>query len=236
MLFSAHVADNGVLATLRRRTPQAGDVSGLKSAVTMTGAPFTASWLPSVQPGRGAMVACWEDAESIEKFLADHPTGQQLSTGVNVTMELFRAVGVWPGLDDDMAALAATVPKPDGPTVAITIGKAYASKLLPFAKVSHALDVQFLESPNTIWGTALTNPVTRMVASLTFWPGADAAEDYMRNGAHAAAVKDHFDFAKDPTGHTFVTGGGFFGFRPLSITGSLEGKNPFPADSMVLQG
>jgi hypothetical protein len=35
---------------------------------------------------------------------------------------------------------------------------------------------------------------------------------------------------KDPTGHTFVTGGGFFGLRPLSTTGSVDRKNPLPAD------
>ncbi len=27
---------------------------------------------------------------------------------------------------------------------------------------------------------------------------------------------------KDPTGHTFVTGGGFFGLQPMSISGSLH--------------
>ena len=39
-----------------------------------------------------------------------------------------------------------------------------------------------------------------------------AALDYIRTGAHGAAVAAHYDPAKDPTGHTFVTGGGFFGW------------------------
>ena len=55
----------------------------------------------------------------------------------------------------------------------------------------------------------------------------------MRTGAHGAAVKAHFDPKKDPTGHTFVTGGGFFGLRPISTNGSLGGRNPIAVDAIV---
>ena len=40
---------------------------------------------------------------------------------------------------------------------------------------------------------------------------------------------------KDPTGHTFVTGGGFFGLQPMSISGSLHGRIPIPADAILQQ-
>ncbi len=55
----------------------------------------------------------------------------------------------------------------------------------------------------------------------------------MKSGAHGAAVDAHYDPAKDRTGHTFVTGGGFFGFRPLSTNGSLEGRNPLAEDLLT---
>lgn len=90
------------------------------------------------------------------------------------------------------------------------------------------MDRQFLDADTTIWGTALSNLPQRMVATLTVWESAKAATDYMRNGAHGAAMREHHDPSKEPTGHTFVTGGGFFGFRSLSVSGSCTGSNPPP--------
>ncbi len=230
MLFSVHVADSGVRSVLTRRVPQAGEVPGLRTACTMACGPFTPGALPSTQLSREAVLACWDDADSVERFLAEHPTGRDLASGWNATMELFRAVGVWPGLDDDMEAEADKVPVPDsGPSIAVTIGRFYVRKLIRFLRVNAALEEQFLVAPDVIWGTGLANPPKRMVGTLTVWESASAAESFMRNGAHAAAVNEHFDYAKDPTGHTFVTGGGFFGFRPLSASGSLAGTNPFPS-------
>lgn len=230
MLFSVHVADSGVRSAITRRAPSPDDVPGLRSAITMSCGPFSPGALPSLQLSREAVLACWDDADSVQAFLADHSTGRELSSGLNVTMELFRAVGMWPGTDVDMEAAAAEMAVPDsGPTVAITIGRAYLTKLRRFLRVTAALEEQFLDAPNTIWGTGMANVAKLMVGTLTVWDSAAAAESYMRNGAHAAAVRDHFDYAKDPTGHTFVTGGGFFGFRPVSVSGALPGRNPFPA-------
>lgn len=84
-----------------------------------------------------------------------------------------------------------------------------------------------------IWGTLMTNLPQRLVATLTIWENSRAALDYMRPGAHGQAIADHFDPAKDPTGHTFVTGGGFFGFRPLSVAGAVGGKNPLSASMLT---
>jgi hypothetical protein len=234
MLFSAHLADTSALAALRRKTPQAGDVPGLRSARTATCAPFTNGVLPRPQFSREAMLACWQDEVSLDRFLADHPTGRVLGEGWHVRMELIRAVGVWPGLDDDMVQAAGTrSPGMTGPSVAITIGTAYLRTVIPFARVNSGLEDQFLDTPEGIWGTAMTNLAQRLVATLTIWESPDAADDYMRSGAHGAAVADHFDPVKDPTGHTFVTGGGFFGFRPLSTSGAIDGKNPIPVDLLA---
>jgi hypothetical protein len=237
MLFSVHIADTGPLKALRRKTPDPSTVSGLRSARTAICAPFTSGTLPKPQLAREALLACWEDDESLENFLADHPTGQAFAGGWQVRMELFRAVGVWPGIDDDMAEACRGVTTPkDGPTVAITIGTAYLRTVVPFARVNKGLERQFLQTPNAIWGTALINIRQRLVATLSVWENAAAAVSYMRTGAHGAAVKAHFDPKKDPTGHTFVTGGGFFGLRPVSTSGSLQGRNPITADAIQTFG
>lgn len=234
MLFSAHVVDTSRLAALRRKTPKPADAPGLRSARTATAAPFTPGVLPRPQLGREVMVACWEDEVALDKFLADHPTGHAFGAGWHVRMELVRAAGVWPGLDDNMVHAAGTKAKGmTGPSVAITIGTAYLRSVIPFARVNSGLEDQFLDTPSGLWGTACTNIPQRLVATLTIWESADAAVDYVKAGAHGAAVAAHYDPAKDPTGHTFVTGGGFFGFRPLSTSGSLGGKNPLPADLLA---
>ena len=233
MLFSTHISDTGPLKALRRKTPDPSDVSGLRSARTAICAPFTAGMLPKPQLGREALLACWEDEDSLDRFLADHPTGRVFADGLEVRMELFRAVGVWPGTDDDMAEACRCIATPtDGPTVAITIGTAYLKTIVPFARVNKGLERQFLQTPGAIWGTALTNLPQRLVATLTIWENAAAAVSYMRTGAHGEAVKAHFDPKKDPTGHSFVTGGGFFGLRPVSTRGSLHGRNPIAADAI----
>ncbi|NNC81435.1 MAG: hypothetical protein HKN94_14930, partial [Acidimicrobiales bacterium] len=101
----------------------------------------------------------------------------------------------------------------------------YVRTIPRFYKVNKGLERQFLDTPNAIWGTAMTNLRTLFVSTLTVWESLDAASDYMKSGAHAAAMRAHYDPAKDPTGHDFVTGGGFFGFRPLSMHGSVTGRN-----------
>lgn len=234
MLFSAHVADTSPLAALRRKTPRTADVDGLRSARTATCAPFTRGVLPRPQFGREALLACWEDADSLDRFLADDPSGRAFATGWHVRMELIRAAGVWPGVSDDMVAAAgAKAATASGPSIAVTIGTAYLRSVVPFLRVNSGLEDQFLDTPSGIWGTAMTNLPQRLVATLTIWENAGAALDYMRTGAHAAAVDEHYDPAKDPTGHTFVTGGGFFGFTPLATSGSVGGRNPLSEDLLA---
>lgn len=229
MLFSAHVANTGFVAALARKTPRPARIPGLRSARTATCAPFSPGAIPRPQFRREAMIACWEDESALDSFLAEHKTGQTFAAGWHVRMSLFRAVGVWPGVDDDMVEIAGQTPMPqEGPTVAVTIGTFYARKLLRFLKVNSAPEDQFLGHDGAIWGTGMTNVPKRIIGTLTIWENAAAATNYMRTDAHRQVVKDHFDPAKDPTGHTFVTGGGFFGFRPMSVHGSLDGKNPMP--------
>ena len=180
------------------------------------------------------MVAAWQDDESLDRFLADHPTGRTFASGWHVRMELVRAAGVWPGIDDNMMDLAGNkAAGMTGPSIAITIGTAYLRSAIPFVRVNSGLEDQFLETPAGLWGTQMTNLPQRLVATLTIWENADAATDYIRSGAHGAAVTAHYDPAKDPTGHTFVTGGGFFGFRPLSTAGSVDGRNPLPTNLLA---
>lgn len=233
MLFSAHLFDSSPLKALRRKAPTALATPGLVSARTAICAPFEHSMLPSPQLGREAMVACWEDEEALERYLNSDQTGREMAKGWHVRLELVRAVGIFPGVDADLDEVAGDkATGMTGPSVAMTMGTAYVRTIPKFYRVNKGLERQFLETPTAIWGTAMTNLRTLFVSTLTVWESLDAAADYMKTGAHAAAMRDNYDPAKDPTGHRFVTGGGFFGFRPLSMHGSVEGRNAV-ADSLL---
>ncbi len=231
MLFSAHIADTTPLSALRRATPAPGEVPGLRSARTAIAAPFTGG-APRPQFGREIMLAAWEDAAALEKFLERDDLGRQLGDGVTVRLELVRAVGIFPGLTRHQIdkALDGVDEHVDGPSVAITLGTAYLRTFPTFFRVNTGLERQFLATPSGRWGTAMSNLRTRFVATLTVWDSLDAASSYMKEGAHGAAMRAHFDPEKDPNGHEFVTDGGFLGFRPLSIDGRIGGRNPLDVD------
>lgn len=233
MFFSAHLFDSSPLAAMRRRAPTSADTPGLLSARTAICAPFSNSMIPRAQLGRESMIACWDDETALDRFLEVNETGREVSSGWHVRLELVRALGVFPGLDVDMDEVAGD--KADdmtGPSFAITMGTAYVKTIPTFYRVNKGLERQFLATPNGLWGTAMSNLRTRFVATLTAWESLDAAMSYVKAGAHGEAMRNHFDPKKDRTGHTFVTGGGFFGFRPLSIHGQVTGKNAV-ADTLL---
>ncbi len=225
MLFTAHLFDTSPLAAIRRVAPSPAKTPGLLQAQTAAAAPFTHG-APRPQLGREVMLAAWDDEASIDQFLQSDPLGQTIAGGWHVRLELVRAVGMFPGLDLDLSEVAADKERSmTGPSVAFTLGMAYKKTIPQFLKVNKGLERQFLDTPSGIWGTAAVNLKTQFVSTITFWESLQAATDYMKTGAHGAAVRDHYDPAKDPTGHTFVTGGGFLGFRPISMSGSVDGRN-----------
>ena len=128
-------------------------------------------------------------------------------------------------------ALTAT-PLPEGPEphdgvhVGITLGTSILKTTSRFLRVSSTAEHQLLEDPNALWGIGLTSPPT-LVMTISVWKDSAATDAYVHTGAHAKLIEDHYDFAT--ANHEFVNEGGFFGFAPYGISGSLGGRNATPA-------
>lgn len=226
MLFSAHLFDSNPRIAMNRVAPVEADVPGLLSAHTGSCAPFDESYFALPQLGREFMIAAWENEENLDQFLERSDHGREMSAGWHVRLELVRAIGMFPGLDRDLHEVAQDkAASMTGPSVALTLGKAHLKTIPEFFYVNKGLERQFIATPEGRWGTACANLKTRFVSTITVWDSLGAATDYVRKGAHGDAVMNHSDLKADPTGHSFVTGGGFLGFRPLSMHGEVTGRN-----------
>ncbi len=226
MLTTLQIHDSSILGSLRRKTPKAGDVPGLLGSKKALCGPFTHTDRPDLQPSRSMVIGWWEDEDAFETWSAQNPCD-----GFTVKMRLVRSLGSFPGLDRTHEQLRRVVPKRDeamdGPTIAVTIGTPYLRTIGKFLKASNKLERQFLDAPGMLWGTGFS-PLPFGVASLTFWESTEATMQYMRTAAHGDAIKMYYDPEKDLGGHTFVHSGGFFGFQPISWSGTLDGRNPMP--------
>lgn len=225
MIASVHLADDSPLRNLRRPTPKADEVPGLCWSLKALCGVLSPRARPDVAPGRGGMVAWWEDDAALDAFLADHPAAAPFREAWSVRLRPTRTRATWPDADFD------PFPRPnerhEGVHAAITLGSALVPRLPRFLKVSSHLEEQFLADDDGIWGVAVTLP-PRIVMTLTFWRDQDATDAYVRSGAHGQAMRDHYDFPADD--HEFISEGGFFGFQPYDLQGRLTGRNAPPAD------
>jgi hypothetical protein len=225
MIASVHMCDSGVLANLTRLAPKPAKVDGLRWCRKALCAEPSPGATPSVQLGRGGIMAWWNDDASLDAFLAAHPNSAPFRDGWSVRLRPTRSRAKWPNADFD--AFPEKNERHDGVHVALTLGNARIPTFPRFMKVSGNLEEQFVKDDEGLWGLAMTLP-PRIVMTMTFWSSQDATDHYIHSGAHGAAIKDHYDLRTDV--HEFVADGGFFGFQPYAMTGSLTGKNPTPAN------
>lgn len=224
MIASVHLTDSPMLSNLRRRTPKPDEVDGLRWSNKAMCGQLSPTARPDVQPGRGGLVAWWEEEEALDAFLAVDPRAAPFVDGWSVRLRPTRTRATWPDAEFDPFPHPAE--RHEGVHAAITLGTALLPRLPRFLKVSSNLEDQFLHDEGGLWGVAMTLP-PKVVMTLTFWRDQDATDAYVHSGAHSQAMKDHYDFPSDD--HEFISQGGFFGFQPYSMTGRLTGKNATPS-------
>jgi hypothetical protein len=221
MIASVHVADVGVPAALRisRKAPAVGSIAGLRNANVALAAPLGGSVMPSPQFGRAALVAFWEDDDSLDRFLSDDPLAAKFASGWHVRLEPLRTHGSWPGLADDL-------PKDrnvehEGPVAALTMGRPRASQLIRFLRTSSKAENSAVGAPGLTWATGLARPLS-FVSTCSLWESTRALSTY----AYGNRDRAHPDAIASGVANPFHHEQAFIRFRPYGSHGRLDGKNP----------
>ena len=227
MIASVHLADVSVRRALTalRRTPDPASTPGLRYAKVALAAPLRSSLLPAPDLRRSALVAFWDDDDSLSRFLAEDPVASSFAQGWHVSLEPLRAFGSWPGLPSDVP-VARTVDY-DGPTVVLTLGRLRISQALRFLRASAKAEAAVLTAPGLIWATGLGRPP--FVATCSLWKSSQAAATYAygpNDAAHQTAIRA--DRAR-PFHHESA----FIRFRPYGAHGRLDGKNRLPENALA---
>jgi hypothetical protein len=223
MIASVHLADVGVPTALllNRKAPRPGSIRGLRHANIGLAAPLGGSARPSPQFGRVGLIAFWDDDESIDGFLADHPLAAKLASGWHSRLSPLRAHGTWPGLPSD-------VPKErhvehEGPVAALTLGRPRVSQLIRFLRASSKAENSAIVAPGLTWATGLARPPS-LVATCSLWQSTRALSTY----AYGTREPAHPDAIASSDAKPFHHEQAFIRFRPYASHGHLDGKNPLP--------
>lgn len=220
MIASVHIADVGAGAALSilRRAPRPSSVPGLRHANVALAAPLSKSVLASPQPGRVALIACWDDDASLDRFLASDPLAARLADGWQARLEPLRMHGSWPGMPDDIPKARSV--DHDGPAVVLTLGRLRVTQALRFLRTSARAEGAAVGAPGFTWGTGLARPP--FVATCSLWESSSALSTYAY-GRHDPA---HPDAIHAGDTKPFHKQSAFIRFRPYQSHGGLEGRNP----------
>ena len=238
MLTSVHVADVGPKAPLWR-PPKS--IAGLTRADGGMTARLSSSAKPAIEMGRIAMIASWQSESSLDSFL--DTVGREFRDGWSARCEVIRASGKWPGVPTDVPS--ERTPEKDEPVIVVSRAQIHLPKLATVLKFNAEANGAMLMSDSLRWGTTFS--AGSLFGSITMWRSAEAmakAAYDVRSGFGnvTALLKDEVDGVRD--GEGFHGEGGHRGamgqnvsdplykefsyvrLRPLSIKGTVVGKNP----------
>ena len=223
MIASVHIADVGARSALAitRKAPPPGSIAGLRSAGVGLAAPLSSAFLPSVQFGRVALVAFWDDDAALDRFLADHPLAAKLASGWHLRLAPLRAYGSWPGLGK--CSVAARVDH-EGPVAAVTMGRLMPSQAIRFLRTSAKAEASVLNAPGLIWATGFARPPS-FVATCSLWESTRALSTY----AYGHSDPGHPDAIATGEAKPFHSQQAFIRFHPYDSHGELAGKNALGA-------
>ncbi|GAB3442020.1 hypothetical protein [Actinophytocola sediminis] len=224
MILSAHIVNVGApkaVAGLRAK-PDPRAIQGLRYAESWLVSPLRTGLLPSTQVQGIALIAAWDDDDSLDRFL-HHPLAKLYEPGWRARFEPVRTVGAWPGMPD----LPRTEkPTDDEPVAVLTMAKMRLTKLGAFAAAAGPAEREAQRHPGFIEGASLMHP-PNLISTFTLWRTAREMRQYTVGtypGGHRDAMKKNDDKVFH---HETV----FVRLRPYEVDGLWNGRNPL-ASSM----
>jgi hypothetical protein len=220
MIASVHLADVGWRSTfgMLRRHPRPESVAGLRGAEMAIAAPLSGSPLPSLDLGRVALIAFWDDDDAVDRFLSRHPIAERLAGGWHARLEPLRAFGSWPGLPADLPRNRTV--EHDGPAAVITLGRLRLSQAVRFLRASNKAETGVLDAPGLTWATGLARPP--VVATCSLWESWHDLSNY----AYGDSARPHPSAITADRAKPFHHQSAFIRFRPYESRGHLAGRNP----------
>lgn len=224
MIASVHIADVGARSALAiaRKAPAPGSIAGLRNADVGLAAPLRSALLPSVQFGRVALIAFWDDDAALDHFVAEDPLAAKLASGWRLRLAPLRAHGSWPGLPGSVPSQRNV--EHEGPVAAVTLGRLMPSQAIRFLRASAKAEGSVLKAPGLIWATGFARP-PRFVATCSLWESTRALSTY----AYGHSDPSHPDAIANGEAKPFHSQQAFIRFRPYDSHGELGGKNPLSA-------
>lgn len=226
-VVSVHIADIGVGAGLGLllKGLRPGSVHGLRHADVGTAGELSASVRPKPTAGRVGLVTFWDDHDSLDQFVLEHPVADRLRDGWHARLEPLRRFGSWPGLDEDMADSRHT--PYDGPAVVLTLGRLRLTQARRFLRASAKAEGAALEATGMVWATGLARPP--FVATCSIWDSSRALSTY----AYGAGDHSHPDAIDADRAEPFHKRPAFVRLRPSHVSGSLSGPNPLAEGALA---
>lgn len=215
MIATVQLVDVGAggASALLTRSPRPGSIPGLRYGRTVLAMPLSRTVLRVPRLTRVGMLGLWDDEAAFEEFLDTHPLAARLASGWQARLAPVRATGSWPGLPDELGSEAGP-----SPAAVLTLGRLRITQAGRFLRASAPAEAAALDAPGLVWATALTRPP--LVATCSLWRSTtDLAAYAYRPGHHQAAVTTDQD-------RPFHHESAFVRFRPISLSGHLDGTNP----------
>lgn len=219
MIMSAHIVNvipPRAMAGLRAK-PVPGVIQGLRYAESWLVGPLRTGMLPSTKIEGLALIASWDDDESLDRFLA-HPLAKVYEPGWRARFEPVRMVGAWPGLTD---VPRSEQPTGDEPVAVLTLARMRLTRAAAFAKAAGPAEREAVRHPGFLEGANLMRPPNQ-ISTFSLWRTAREMRQYTVGtypGGHRDAMKKNDD-------KVFHHETGFVRLRPYETQGLWNGRDP----------
>ncbi|MBC3842798.1 spheroidene monooxygenase [Streptacidiphilus sp. 4-A2] len=227
--MSAHIVEVGAreaIAALRAR-PRVGAVEGMRYAETWLMSPLRTGLTPSTKVTGVALIAAWEDDESLDRF-ESHPLARVYQPGWRARFEPVRTVGAWPGLPD---LPRQEQPTDDQPVAVLTMARLRLNKAGAFMMAAAPAEREALHHPAFLEGTSFLRP-PNLVSTFTLWRTAREMRQYTVGsypGGHVEAMRKH----EEQVFHHETL---FVRLRPYAVEGLWNGRNPLDTIEALTTG